>query len=58
MGLKNSMNEDLINQVTEISRGNPWDKDSCALNLKARTSFFRTYEQYEENKMESKESHY
>lgn len=49
-GLKISMNEDLIIQVNEIPRGKTWDKDDHSLNLIARTSFFRTYENYEENR--------
>lgn len=43
-GLKYFMNKDHIIQVTKIPRGQPWDKYECALNLRERTSFFKSYE--------------
>ena len=44
------MDEDLINKVPKIPRAQPWDKYYRALNIRDKTSFFRSYEEYEDNK--------
>lgn len=49
-GLDIGVNEDFISEVTEIPRGQPWDKDDRALNNRAKTSFFRSYEKSESNR--------
>lgn len=48
-GLIFFVDEDIISRLTKIPRGQPWDKVDRALYVRTKTSFFKFYEEYEEN---------
>lgn len=50
MGLNIFVEEEIISQITEILRGQRWDRDDRALNLRENNNFFKPQEQYEENR--------